>query len=133
MRHEAGTSRGQPVYSVTAPAPSIARVEGKPLFMQAPFGIWLEMNRKEAPLACRPIRRHELLHLLGLRPDHARRLLQAQWHPLLQRLRVVPGRHGLSSLFAAVKRAELVTAAWEELHQQDSSAGERQVRIMLGE
>eukprot|EP00957_Ditylum_brightwellii_P065893 4997059-Ditylum_brightwellii.AAC.1 len=108
-------------------------MEGEPLFQQVPFGIWLEAPREEAPLACWPICRHKLLHLLGLRPDCARQLLQTQWHHLLPQLRVVPGRHRLSSLFAAVKRAELAASAWEELQQQDSSVGKGQVQVMLGE
>eukprot|EP00957_Ditylum_brightwellii_P204432 15339224-Ditylum_brightwellii.AAC.1 len=37
------------------------------------------------------------------------------------------------ALFASVKRVELAAAAWEELQQQDASAEEEQVQVMIGE
>ena len=99
---------GYPVYDPSGPGPSIA----DPLsqrngnFFDGAFGIWLHTpTRMEGP-ACRAIRPQELMLLFGLSEERTWSLMRARGAVILERMRPLPGKHGIAALLLAIRNAE---------------------------
>jgi hypothetical protein len=118
-RFDGGSKPSHPAYNPAGPAPSISLRGAHEEFFGGVFGIWtgVEGERDDAGVVCRPVRRHELPALLGLRPTRAKELLLAPWEQARERLRCVPGMHGLAAALAAIRQAE----ATERAHAYDTA------------
>ena len=112
-RYEGGAKPSHPAYNPAGPAPSIALTGDHEEFFGGMFGIWTGAGGKsdDSQIVCRPVRRHEIPALLGLRPNRARQLLLAPWEQVQERMRCVPGMHGLAAAMAAIRQAEATEAA----------------------
>ena len=99
---------GYPAYDIHWPGPLISdpksRTNGN--FFDGYFGIWLD-NPIPGP-QCRPIRTHEVTSMLGLSKEHLCELNQLSPTHVIERLRTVPGRHGLETLFRRLRQAEVL-------------------------
>ena len=99
---------GWPAFNIEGPAPNIVDPRPEESFFNGFFGIWIP-HPVRGPV-CRPIRLHELLRLYGLSQDLVNRLDQVPTVLITQRIRSVVGRHALSTLFHALRYAEVVSA-----------------------
>ena len=106
-RHDGGNGDGFPVFNMEGPAPNIARAQEYETFFGGPFEIWTADDTALDEKVCRVVRRYELMQLCGLGRDSVFHLLQVPVETLLQRMRYVPGAHGLAALFASVRHAKM--------------------------
>ena len=101
---------GWPAYSIHHPGPDIAKPQTIPngkFFGGPAFAIWIERGH-HGPV-CRPIRPHELIERFHLDHDIFEHNTNSE---VVQRLRHIPGPHGLAALFHTIKFAE--DAVWSD-------------------
>ena len=114
---------GYPAYDPSGPGPSIAdplsRVNGQ--FFDGAFGLWLHEKGQTTGPACRAIRAQELMRLFGLSDERAAALMRARDDAVVNRLRPLPGKHGLAALFATIHHAETCAALSADTHLSPSA------------
>jgi hypothetical protein len=97
---------GYPTFDPSFPAPNIADATAEK-FYDGEFGLaYIHHTHGQT---FRAIRKHELLKCYGFSAAEIKQYLSWDWPSVVHRLRAMPGRNGLSALFASLLYAEVTS------------------------